>query len=147
MRAPATPAYASFWIRFAAVLIDGLIVGIPLNIILIALGLFGSIASSLISAVAYLLYEGLLLTYRNGQTIGKQAVNIRVIPIGGGAVTMQQAFIRAGVKALFSISGSIFPPYTSVFGILGLLDYLSMLWDSNKQCWHDKAAGTIVVRA
>jgi uncharacterized RDD family membrane protein YckC len=147
MQASVTPAYASFWIRFAAALIDGLIVGVPLNIIYAALGIFGSIGGTLISLVAYLLYEGLLLTYRNGQTIGKQLVNIRVIPIGGGTVTMQQAFTRAGVKAFFSIIGSIRPPYTSILSILGLLDYLSMLWDSHKQCWHDKAAGTIVVQA
>lgn len=147
MRTAVTPAYASFWIRFAAVLIDGLIVGIPLNIILFALGLFGSVVAALLSAVAYFLYEGLLLTYRNGQTVGKQLVNIRVIPIGGGTVTMQQAFIRSGVKALLSVISSILPPYTSILGILGLLNYLSMLWDSNKQCWHDKAAGTIVVQA
>src|SRR5258707_12522001 len=78
MAGSATPAYATFWIRFAAVLIDGLIVGIPLNIILFALGILGNIVSALLSIVVYLLYEGLLLTYRNGQTIGKQLLNIRV---------------------------------------------------------------------
>src|SRR4051794_14559224 len=73
----AAPTYATFWLRFAAVFIDGLIVGIPLNVIYVVLGLFGSIASTLISVVAYLLYEGLLLFYRNGQTVGKQVVKIR----------------------------------------------------------------------
>jgi uncharacterized RDD family membrane protein YckC len=151
----AAPAYATFWLRFAAVLLDGLILGIPLAIILFAAGIYRtsgvsvtrSILSSLISAVIYLLYEGLMLSFRNGQTLGKQIVKIRVVPKAGGTLTMQQAFTRAGVKALLSVISSIRPPYTSFLGIIGLLNYLSMLWDSDKQCWHDKAAGTIVVLA
>jgi uncharacterized RDD family membrane protein YckC len=154
MQQVAVPAYATFWLRFAAVFLDGLIVGIPLTIILFAAGIYStsmsvsrSLLSTLLSVVVFLLYEGLMLSYHDGQTLGKQIVRIRVVSKAGGAVTMQQAFTRAGVKALFSVIPSIAPPYTSFLGIITLLNYLSMLWDRDKQCWHDKAAGTIVVQA
>jgi uncharacterized RDD family membrane protein YckC len=42
---------------------------------------------------------------------------------------------RAFVRWLVSI----------VSAIVLLLGYLWMLWDSEKQCWHDKAANDVVV--
>ncbi len=139
--------YASVWIRFVAVFIDGLIVGIPLLIIGAILGVYGSPVYALIQGVAYLLYEGLLLASNNGQTIGKKIMSVRVVSTDGQPLTMSKTFTRAGVKALLSVASSIKPPLTSVFGILSLLDYLWPLWDANKQTWHDKAAGTYVVKA
>jgi len=145
--ATTTTAFASIFKRFLAVLLDGLIVGIPMLIIQVILGLSGSPVGALLSAIAYFLYEGLMLASQNGQTIGKKVLSIRVISANGQALTMNQTFTRAGVKAVLSILSSIKPPVTSVLGILSLLDYLWPLWDANKQTWHDKAAGTYVVNA
>jgi uncharacterized RDD family membrane protein YckC len=33
-----------------------------------------------------------------------------------------------------------------VGGLLSIVNWLSMLWDPDRQCWHDKAAGTVVVQ-
>ena len=144
--APATQ-YASVGVRFIAVLLDGLIIGIPLLIIEVVLGLYGSPVAALLSAIAYFLYEGLMLANQNGQTIGKKVLNIRVVSADGQPLTMNKTFTRAGVKAVLSVLSSIKPPVTSVLGILSLLDYLWPFWDANKQTWHDKAAGTYVVKA
>lgn len=142
-----TIEYAGIGTRFLAVIIDGLIVGIPLVIIEAILGITGSPVAAILSAIAYFLYEGLLLAYQNGQTIGKKVMNARVISVDGQPLTMNKTFTRAGVKAVLSLLSSIKPPVTTVLGILSLLDYLWPLWDANKQTWHDKAAGTYVVKA
>ena len=67
-----------------------------------------------------------------GQTLGKKALGIRVIDArAGGPIGYGRAFLRYIVEAIFS-------------GIL-LLGYLWMLWDREKQTWHDKAATSVVV--
>ncbi|MHB8645580.1 MAG: RDD family protein [Thermomicrobiales bacterium] len=139
--------YAGIGTRFLAVLIDGLIVGIPLVIIAAIFGFFGSPLSAVLNAVVYFLYEGLLLTAWNGQTIGKKIMSVRVVSADGQPLTTTKTFTRAGVKAILSVVGSIKPPVTSFLGIASLLDYLWPFWDANKQTWHDKAAGTYVVQA
>ncbi len=139
--------YASFGIRFVAIIIDGLIVGIPLIIITAILGIISTPLAALVDAVVYLLYEGLMLAMQNGQTVGKKLMSVRVVSTDGSPLTMNKTFTRAGVKAVLSVLSSIKPPITSILGILSLLDYLWPLWDTNKQTWHDKAAGTYVVKA
>jgi uncharacterized RDD family membrane protein YckC len=139
--------YASIGARFVAILVDGLIVGIPLLVIEAILGFAGSPLSALVNAVVYFLYEGLLLTSWNGQTVGKKLMSVRVVSMDGQPLTTNKAFTRTGVKALLSILGSIKPPFTSVLSIISLLDYLWPFWDANKQTLHDKAAGTYVVKA
>jgi uncharacterized RDD family membrane protein YckC len=75
-----------------------------------------------------------------GQTLGKRALGTIVVradtrgPVSGGA-----ACGRAAVYAL--------PPLVpTIGGLFGLLNQLWLLWDPQRQCLHDKAARTIVVR-
>ena len=79
-----------------------------------------------------IVYEGLLIAFWNGQTIGKLAMGIRVVSVGGQPVSVGMSFARAAMKI--------------ISGLVLLLGYLWMLWDPNKQTWHDKVAGTYVVR-
>jgi uncharacterized RDD family membrane protein YckC len=73
---------------------------------------------------------------RAGQTIGMKAMHIKVVRTDGGAVTVGPAIMRAiGMYVIDSI----------VFGIP--LGVLWALWDAKNQCWHDKMADTVVVRA
>lgn len=142
--AAATPAYAGFWIRFLASFIDGLIVGIPVQILASLLGLGattaadGSVSSSLggggslLSTVVSVLYGALFLAYWNGQTPGKKICRLRVLMEDGGPVAIGPAFVRALVAIVSGIA-------------LGI-GYLWMIWDPKKQTWHDKAAKTIVVK-
>jgi uncharacterized RDD family membrane protein YckC len=75
-----------------------------------------------------------------GQTLGKRALGTKVVTadtrskISGGA-----AASRAAVYALA-------PLVPFVGGIFGLLNELWLLWDPQRQCLHDKAARTVVVK-
>ena len=101
-------------------------------------GLFGfGIAMIGVGVVLALLYEPLLLARNgghNGQTLGKQALGIRVTNLQGGPISAGQAWGR-----------SLFAGFVSKnFFHLG---YLWMLWDGMKQTWHDKVANTLVLDA
>jgi uncharacterized RDD family membrane protein YckC len=72
---------------------------------------------------------------RTGQTWGRKVMNVKVVDKN----TMQPiGFGRAVGRTLFAwlFSGS--------FCWLG---YLWMLWDNDKQTWHDKVVGSVVITA
>jgi uncharacterized RDD family membrane protein YckC len=127
---------AGFWARFGALVIDGIVVAI-LPIVLIAIGAgsnsgglvaFGYVVG-VVGGIVYVVYfEG----GPTGQTLGKRAMGIRVIDFNtGGPIGYGRAFLRW--------IGHI------VSGFLCYLGYLWMLWDKEKQCWHDKMANDVVV--
>ena len=128
-RGPSGPR-AGFWRRFVAALLDGIILGVVGGILGAILdldrnGMNG--VSTLIGLVYYTYLEG-----STGQTLGKKALGIRVIDLGGGgSIGYGRAFIR----------------YIGRFvsAIVLLLGYLWMLWDKEKQTWHDKFANSVVV--
>ena len=81
-------------------------------------------------------YNGAYLTYfegsPSGQTVGKKAMGIRVIDFRtGGSIGHGRAFIRWIGRYVSAIPC--------------LLGYFWMLWDKEKQTWHDKLATTVVV--
>ena len=119
---------ASFWRRLGALLLDGIALGIVTGILA---AFMSQNAANGISTLVGLLY----FTYfegTSGQTLGKKALGIRVIDFGaGGPIGFGRAFIR--------YIGRI------VSTIVLLLGYLWMLWDKEKQTWHDKFAGSVVV--
>jgi uncharacterized RDD family membrane protein YckC len=119
---------AGFFQRFAAAFLDGIVIGVPTLILYVALKGAGY-ALGLLLSVAYVVYfEG----GASGQTLGKRALGIRVYDFNGrGPIGYGRAFIRWLGKIVSSI-----PCY---------LGYLWMLWDSEKQTWHDKLATTVVV--
>ena len=127
---------AGFWQRFAASFIDGIVIGIPTIILVFIAAATGSGALTalvyvlaLVGSVAYLVYyEG----GPTGQTLGKRSMGIRVIDFNtGGPIGYGRAFLR------------LIGRYISAF--LCYLGYLWMLWDKERQCWHDKMANDVVV--
>jgi uncharacterized RDD family membrane protein YckC len=120
---------AGFWIRFAASFLDGVVLFIPYLVIVIAVGEgAANTLNVLIAATYFTLLEG----SPSGQTLGKKACGIRVIDLRvGGPIGPGRAFIRWIGRFV-----SLF-----VFG----LGYLWMLWDKEKQTWHDKMATAVVV--
>ncbi|UNO41806.1 RDD family protein [Streptomyces sp. MST-110588] len=92
-----------------------------------------------ITMLAYLVYEGLMLTSR-GQTLGKMLMKIRVAMLADGAVpTGQAGWTRAAVYTL----PEIVPCCGFVFW---LVNVLWCTWDKPyQQCLHDKAVKTVVV--
>ncbi len=127
---------AGFWQRFAAVFIDAIVVGI-VPIILFIVG--AASKSAPLIAVGYVVaivggiaYEVYFVGGPTGQTLGKRALGIRVIDFNtGGPIGYGRAFLR------------LLGRYVS--SLICYLGYFWMLWDKEKQCWHDKMANDVVV--
>jgi uncharacterized RDD family membrane protein YckC len=78
---------------------------------------------------------------RNGQTLGKQVCNIRVVKEDGSPLTIGDAILRDFVikGLLIGFVGGFF------LWIPVLLNYLWPLWDERNQALHDKIASTYVL--
>jgi uncharacterized RDD family membrane protein YckC len=124
----ATGPRAGFWIRFGAAFLDGIILGI-VDVILRAVLKGAGFALGELVAIAYAVY---FIGSPRGQTLGQRACGLRTISIAdGGSIGYGRALLRwvVGLVSAFCI----------------LIGYLWAIWDPEKQTWHDKAAGSIVV--
>ncbi len=120
---------AGFGTRFAGALIDGIILAV-VNFVLRAItgAAIGGILDFVVDA-AYVIY---FVQTASGQTIGMRVMSIRAIDATtGGRVDAGKSVVRYVVDI--------------VSGLACLVGYLWMLWDPEKQTWHDKASGTYVV--
>jgi len=142
---------ASISDRLAAALIDFLIVGIPGILILIfiyqfvnlaqAIGKFGLYFTLIQIGVfqsLFLLINGQLL-YKNGQTMGKKFMNLKIVEINNKPLEIQASYgLRYLVPSLL--------PLIPVFGyVLSLVDFL-LIFAKDRRCIHDHLAGTKVVK-
>jgi len=133
--AAVTGAKAGFWIRVVAFIIDSvilyvinLIVGVVLNP-----STTGRSGIQTLLGIIYFTYFWSASSLWPGQTVGDKLLNLRVIKTDGTDLTIIQAFIRY-VGLVVSI----------------LVIFIGVIWvafDPNKQGWHDKIAGTYVVKA
>ena len=114
---------AGFWKRFLAALLDHLL----LIGVVIALPLIGA-ALYLPIMVAY--FVG-MWTWK-GTTVGSLLLGLKLIRTDGSPVTFSVAFVRS-LLSFFSFA-------------VGCLGFLWAAWDTEKQTWHDKIAGTVVVK-
>lgn len=125
--------YAGFWIRFAAALLDSVII-LALSMIVatifavMKLGAVGSLAQLVLAISYYVWFQS-----RSGQTLGKKVMKIKVVNAVGVIPSL-------GTFALREIVGKL------VSGLILGIGYLMVAWDSKKQGLHDKIAGTYVVR-
>jgi uncharacterized RDD family membrane protein YckC len=119
---------ASFGTRLGAALLDGVILFVVTGVLRLVLGSAGQALSILVGLAYYVYLEG----SPSGQTVGKRALNIRVVRFqDGGPLGYGTAALRYVCRFLSTIPC--------------LLGYFWMLWDPQKQTWHDKLAGTVVV--
>lgn len=120
---------AGFGQRLLAVLIDSIVLGVVGALLVLVLGDAAGQGLNIVLGAAYFIaLEG----SASGQTVGKRAMGIRVIDFDtGGPVGYGRAAIRYIGRFLS--------------GIVFALGYLWMLWDQQKQTWHDKMATTVVV--
>ena len=100
-----------------------------------------------IAAVAAL-YE-IALTAIKGQTLGKMATRTLVVreedmfqPEMGRPPSWGKSFLRWALPTVLGLP-ALFLPF--IGNILWLLCYLSLMWDRDRQGWHDKVAKTFVV--
>ncbi|MGR4878825.1 RDD family protein [Streptomyces sp. LARHCF249] len=156
------PPLADFGKRLAARIIDVIIVAVPLFLIQLAFGTkrymvetnegedisevitrsySGSgLIMTLISIVAYLGYDW-WFTKKNGQTIGKKAMGLRVAMLNDGSVPQSSpALARAAMLWL--------PTLICCFCLWPIAIVISILVDKPyKQGLHDKVARTVVVQS
>ncbi|MES9806789.1 RDD family protein [Streptomyces cinereoruber] len=151
------PPLADSGRRILARLIDWIIVAVPLAIIGIPFKVYDRVSSDddfgdavnsfngggqlvfqLITIVAYVAYDT-ILTARNGQTLGKKLMKLRVAMLNDGSTPpMSQSLLRAVVLWL--------PALICCACLWPLLLLILILVDKPyKQGLHDKAAKTVVV--
>jgi uncharacterized RDD family membrane protein YckC len=163
--APAGPApglgYAGFWIRFAAHLIDSILLGIPIGIVaVIVIGRsvnafscgyvtgtdgfssyqctgLNSLSSALLlpqlmSLVLSAVYFVVLWSWQ-GQTLGQKILGLHVVDAATGQ--------KIGVgRAIGRYVGYVISAWVLFIGLIWAA------FDQRKQGWHDKMASTFVVR-
>jgi uncharacterized RDD family membrane protein YckC len=145
-----TVRYGGFWIRFVAVIIDGILVGIvvwPVALMMtVAIGLAGhsvsmpGIGINLVSVIVRLAFSGLVKWIYEASmesssrqaTVGKMALGLKVTDLEGKRIS----FARA--------SGRHFAKYIS--GMILLIGYIMAGFTERKQALHDMIAGTLVQR-
>ena len=133
--------YAGFWIRFAAVLIDivfmGIVIWIPLTLIYgeqywlgeeIVNGFWDIILGYIVPFVGTIWFW---LKFKG--TPGKMALNLEIVDVNTGSkISTGQAIGRYFAYILAAI------PLC--------LGYLWVAFDQKKQGWHDKLANTVVIK-
>lgn len=135
--------YAGFWKRFAAIIIDGILInaisfgfGFLLGIFLVVIGQEALLDSldlffTSISILVIWLYFALLESSSLQGTIGKMAVGIKVTDMDENRISFGQATIRYFSKLLSALT----------FGIGYLLAGIT----EQKQALHDMIAKTLVI--
>jgi uncharacterized RDD family membrane protein YckC len=114
---------AGFWIRMAALLLDVLLVGFLMSL-LHPFGNFHILMLAIYGAVMWKL---------RGTTVGGIVFDLHVVRLDGRPVDWETAIVRA------------LGCFLSLFVVF--LGFIWIAFDANRQAWHDKIAGTVVVRA
>jgi uncharacterized RDD family membrane protein YckC len=99
----------------------------------------GAMAAGLgVSAIGFIIWCWMTIVFvrRNGQSIAKKALNIKVVRTDGSPITLARIFF---LRNLVNAALSIIPLY-------GFIDLL-FIFGEQRQCLHDKIADTIVVKA
>ncbi len=148
--------YGGFWIRFVALIIDsiilgvvGLIITLPLRLILgvstltavnaqdpnavlamlpMMLGMVG--ISMAVNVVLGVLYEGYFVSTRGG-TIGKLALGLQIIRVDGSRLSFGQAAGRYFARILS--------------GIILYIGFIMAGFDPEKRSLHDRICNTLVI--
>jgi len=142
----ALSAKANFWSRIGASLVDGVILFVAYIVVIGVAVASGSDVAAVIAVIFYLVagvfYAPVLMARSgacNGQTWGRQAVGVRVVPISGAPINFGAAFLREFVgKTLF---------YTFSIYICLIVDLVMGFATDNGQTLHDKVASTVVLNA
>jgi uncharacterized RDD family membrane protein YckC len=143
------PIYAGFWMRFAAAIIDGILLwmvgfiiqtamrlerpalarpGIPFQLVILEMLMM----QSALGAVTAWLYHALMEASRYQGSLGKMALGIVVTDMSGQRITFGRA------------TGRYFGKIIS--GLTLYIGYMMAGWTQQKQALHDIIAGCLVMR-
>ena len=140
--------YANVFTRFAATIIDGLILVpfyIPLFVlqrkILTSGGTYEPDRTTVLInmiplaiAFGFAIWNQVVRMGRTGQSLGKQFLGIMVVGEDGKPIGVGYGFLREWVGKFVS-------------AIICYIGFLNAFWDEKKQGWHDKIAKSFVVYA
>lgn len=141
--------YAGFWIRFAAYFIDGIIIGIPISLIAVALGVLPIFSTNDVNTTLYaqslfildmffyisllmisvLYYAGMHASKWQG-TLGKMIVGIKVTDLNGQRISFGRSLGRF---------------FATILSMIFFIGYIMAAFTNKKQSLHDRIAGTVVV--
>ena len=131
---PPTGEKIGFLTRTLAFIVDAILLGV-VNGVLTSVLFGGDLARGqglgTILGLAYYVY--FWSSAGGGQTLGMKALGLRVVKTDGSALTVTGAIIR--------YVGLIIAFFCLFIGVIWVA------FDANKQGWHDKIAGTYVVKA
>ena len=133
--------YAGFWVRFLAIFLDAIVLGIITAALTPLVGsqvtITGNTFTVNYTANAYSTLIGLVYFIGfwawRGQTVGMMPFNMQVVGVADG----KKIDVVRGLLRYVGIILSIIPLF------------LGLIWaafDSRKQGWHDKMAQTVVIR-
>ena len=119
--------------RLGAFLVDFLI-SVVVSVVALAVGAAIGAAEvlNIIVSIGYWIVV-LYLVATRGQSPGKMAIGIKIVKTDGTSMGVGSTLVREIIGKLVS-------------GIVILLGYVWILFDGKRQGWHDKIAGTYVVK-
>lgn len=152
--------YAGFWLRFVALIIDGIIIGVAQSLIIVpllaAVGLgfatggdmdfsdpeqaVGMVAAFsalifgywILAMCIQILYFTFMESSKHQATIGKMALGLVVTDINGGKLDFSKALIRNLSKIISNV--------------IMMIGYIMAGFTEKKQALHDIIASTLVVK-
>jgi len=118
---------AGFWVRMGALFLDILLVGFATSL----LHPFGHVLGDF--HIVVLAIYGAVMWKLRGTTVGGIVFDLHVVRVDGRPVDWETAIVRA-LGCFLSLC-------------VVFLGFIWIAFDHNNQAWHDKIAGTVVVRA
>lgn len=161
--------YDTFWPRFFAGIVDGLIL-LPLDFLL---GAAERASLAPVASAALVLDQTVMFAYSiylhgtYGQTVGKWLMKVKVLSVDESRLTMRQAFLRDSIGLSLAVAYLLFAiplvfsgmsPDTrefndhiprviwSVGAVTFVLEVITMLTNPKRRALHDFIAGSVVVR-
>jgi uncharacterized RDD family membrane protein YckC len=120
---------AGFWLRMAALALDLVLVLMVTNLVASPFGRgFPSMSTPLLWTAVY----GAVMWTLKGTTIGGSICGLQLVRLDGRPIDWGTAIMRA-LGCFLSL-------------IVGGLGFIWIAFDKDQQAWHDKVAGTVVVR-
>ncbi|MBT8523991.1 RDD family protein [Polynucleobacter paneuropaeus] len=134
-------ALAAISVRFAALLIDGLLILIPAGLMGAAIGIWGAffddsestttVKAQMVGYLVWILYEAVFLSSAWMATPGKKLLGIKVVDLKGNQISFWRAVGRSAGQFLSSIF---------------FIGYIMAFFTKDKQALHDMMAGTLVIK-
>lgn len=140
---PRVDAPASLGLRAAAFLVDYiltlLVLGVAISLAMLFKGSFPTVADWIMNlgyaaTLGFIVWNWGYLNVRDGQRIGQRLVGIKTICVNGNALGYRTILLRHLVGYPLSL-------------LCAGLGFLWIIVDAKQRGWHDRLAGTLIVKS